>query len=139
MSSPPPPSHLPPDEYLTSAEVAELHATLRAQLDEVLSQGSAAVSTLTREDEAAPDVLDLAASSSDRELVQRQAGRERHLLQKIRASLQRLTEGDYGTCQGCGGAIGFQRLRARPVATMCIDCKTEAERLESRRTPTDDE
>jgi DnaK suppressor protein len=130
---------LPPDEYLTPEELAELHATLRRQLDEVLHQGSAAVSTLTREDEAAPDPLDLAANTSDREIVQRQADRERHLLHKVRGALQRIAEGEYGSCETCGGAIGFQRLRARPVATQCIDCKTEAERLETRRASADDE
>jgi len=123
----------PPDEYLTAPELADLHSRLRAQLDEVLQHGTDAVHTLTREDEAAPDPLDLAANSSDRELVQRQAERERRLLGKIRHALARIAEGEYGTCDTCGGAIGFGRLSARPVATQCIDCKTEAERLEPGR------
>lgn len=134
------PTATPPplDEYLSPQELAELHAQLRAQLDEVLKQGSAAVHTLTREDEAAPDPLDLAATSSDRELVQRQAERERRLLGKIRHALSRIAEGEYGTCDACGGAIGYGRLRARLVATQCIDCKTEAERLEPTRLATSD-
>ena len=36
-------------------------------------------------------------------------------------------------CEACGAEITYKRLLARPVATQCIDCKTEAEQIESRR------
>ncbi|MBR5997688.1 MAG: TraR/DksA C4-type zinc finger protein, partial [Deltaproteobacteria bacterium] len=32
----------------------------------------------------------------------------------------------------CGEEIGLERLRARPVTTLCIDCKTEEELQEKR-------
>jgi DnaK suppressor protein len=38
----------------------------------------------------------------------------------------------YGTCTSCGEDIGLKRLEARPVAELCIDCKSQQEKLEGR-------
>ena len=57
--------------------------------------------------------------------------REKFLLGKINGALERLTEGTIDECESCGEAIGFKRLMARPVTTLCIDCKEEAEKEEA--------
>ncbi|NTW60937.1 MAG: RNA polymerase-binding protein DksA, partial [Nitrospirae bacterium] len=41
--------------------------------------------------------------------------------------------GSYGICESCGGQIGLKRLEARPVTTLCIECKTEQEENEKRQ------
>src|SRR3954454_14260252 len=56
--------------------------------------------------------------------------REKFLLGKINVSLRRLDEGTIDECEDCGESIGFKRLLARPVTTLCIDCKEEREREE---------
>lgn len=56
--------------------------------------------------------------------------RERGLLSKINASLTRLDTGNINECEDCGEDIGFKRLVARPVTTLCIGCKEERERDE---------
>jgi len=56
--------------------------------------------------------------------------REKFLLAKIVSALERLTEGTIDECESCGEPIGYKRLLARPVTTLCIDCKEEAEREE---------
>lgn len=64
--------------------------------------------------------------------------RETFLLSKIDEALERLEEGIIDECDECGGAIGFQRLMARPVTTLCIECKSDREQNEEGRTrPTD--
>lgn len=64
--------------------------------------------------------------------------REKYLLSKIDAALERLEEGVIDECEECGGPIGFQRLMARPVTTLCIECKSDREQSEEGRTrPTD--
>jgi DnaK suppressor protein len=50
------------------------------------------------------------------------------VLAQIDAALKRLDEGTYGTCARCGGEIAPERLDATPWASLCIDCKREAER-----------
>jgi DnaK suppressor protein len=79
------------------------------------------------------DALDLASTESDREFSLRIQDRDRRLLHKIDLALERVEDGSYGVCVACGEDIDERRLMARPVATHCIDCKTEAEQLESRR------
>lgn len=125
-------TNLPDDEYLTANEVRELHQRLQATLDELRVQGSSAVNQLTQEEQAAPDHVDLATSSGDREQVVRLAERERLFARKVQAALKRIAAGDYGTCDACGGEISYARLLARPVATQCIDCQSETERQAPR-------
>ncbi|NBV28750.1 RNA polymerase-binding protein DksA, partial [bacterium] len=49
------------------------------------------------------------------------------LIQKIDEGLILIDRGDYGFCNECGIEIGYDRMVARPTATMCIDCKTASE------------
>jgi DnaK suppressor protein len=83
--------------------------------------------------EAPPDTLDMAAEETDRDFSLRLQDRERRLLHKIDEAITRVESGTYGICEACGSDIDERRLMARPVATQCIDCKTEAEQLETRR------
>jgi len=79
-----------------------------------------------------PDEIDNALSESSLSLTGRMRERESGLLAKIEKSLERIERGGYGECESCGEEIGLKRLRARPVADCCIDCKDEQERLEQR-------
>jgi DnaK suppressor protein len=56
--------------------------------------------------------------------------REKFLLGKIMGALDRLEQKTIDECESCGESIGFKRLLARPVTTLCIDCKEEAEKEE---------
>ena len=123
----------PADEYLAVEEVETLHGVLTEQLDGLLKLSKEALHDLTDIRSADADALDLAVSESNRDFSLRLADRERRLMGKIRLALGRIQEGEYGTCESCGAPITYKRLLARPVATLCIDCKTEAEQLERRK------
>lgn len=124
---------LPPDEYLSKEEVLHLRSILKERANTLLSNSQTTVSALTDDDRGmAPDALDLAASESSRDFSLRLAGRERQMLKKIRYALERMEEGEFGMCEACGEPITYRRLLVRPVATLCIDCKTQAEQLERR-------
>jgi DnaK suppressor protein len=123
---------LPPDEYLSPDEVRELRTVLLEQSRAVLEQTRDTVSHLVADRETDADTIDVASNESDRDFSLRLAGRERLMLRKLQLALKRIEEGEYGTCETCGGPIGFKRLKVRPVATVCIDCKTQAEQLERR-------
>lgn len=124
------PSDLPADEYLSPKQLIELHRVLVDQANVLLSSGQATVSALTNERDQEADSLDVASSESHRDFSLRLAGRERHMLNKIKYALESIDNGDYGTCEHCGEPIGHKRLMVRPVARVCIDCKTQAEQLE---------
>lgn len=121
---------IPDDEYLSQEEVRTLSEILNQQLEELLSETREELHEFTEVREQDADQLDLAVTESNRDFALRLADRERRLLKKIKNALTRIQNGEYGTCESCGAAITFQRLMARPVATQCIDCKTEMEQLE---------
>jgi len=79
-----------------------------------------------------PDEMDVALAESSLSFTGQIRERERRLLNKIEKSLEKIEQGSYGECESCGDEIGVGRLRARPVASLCIDCKDEQERLEAR-------
>ena len=76
------------------------------------------------------DLADRASAETDRALELRTRDRERKLLSKIEAALQRLAEGNYGYCDDTGEPIGVRRLDARPVATLSLEAQERHERLE---------
>ena len=120
----------PEDDYLSPEEIRTLHDILQQQLEELLDESREDLHELTTQRDVDADTLDLAVTESNRDFALRLADRERRLLRKIRQALHRIQQGEYGSCESCGASITFPRLMARPVATQCIDCKTEAEQLE---------
>ena len=83
--------------------------------------------------EALPDVSDQASAEVDQNFSMRIRDRERKLLKKIDEALDRMTASTYGICEACEGAIPYKRLKARPVTTLCIECKTAQEEEEQAR------
>ena len=102
----------------------------QSQLDELMRAAGMTVSEMTDEKANFPDPTDRASLESDRNFELRIRDRERKLIMKIKETISRLDEGDFGVCESCGEHIGEARLKARPVTTLCIDCKTEQERQE---------
>ncbi|HEU4527554.1 MAG TPA: TraR/DksA family transcriptional regulator [Actinomycetota bacterium] len=43
-------------------------------------------------------------------------------LRDVERALEKLDEGTYGVCDGCGGPIGAERVEAIPWATLCVRC-----------------
>jgi DnaK suppressor protein len=85
-------------------------------------------------DEACADPTDRATLESDRAFLLRIRDRERKLLGKIDAAVARIEDGTYGRCEECGEEIGIERLKARPVTTLCIACKSAQEARERQLT-----
>ena len=85
---------------------------------------------MTDQNSNVPDPNDRATIESDRSFELRIRDRERKLLSKIEDALIRIDEGEYGICEECGCDINVKRLEARPVTTLCIDCKTLQEKKE---------
>ena len=125
-------TELPPDEYLTKEEVLKLWGIVQDRIDSLMANGRDAVSNLTEDRDQEADAIDVASSESEREFVLRLADRERLMLRKLKKAQERMEEGEYGMCESCGAPITYKRLMVRPVATLCIDCKTQAEQLERR-------
>ena len=108
----------------------EFRTLLQQQLDELVQDAGKTATDMADEKTNFPDPTDRASLESERNFELRIRDRERKLIGKIREAIERLEDGTYGLCESCEEPIGVARLKARPVTTMCIDCKTEQERLE---------
>lgn len=108
----------------------EFRHLLQNQLKELLAEAGKTVADMTDEKENLADPSDLASAESDRNFELRIRDRERKLIKKISEAIERIDEGVFGVCEECEEEIGEARLKARPVTTLCIDCKTEQERQE---------
>jgi len=115
---------------MNKKKLEEFQALLQEQMDQLLHDAGKTVSEMTDEKTNFPDPTDRASLESDRNFELRIRDRERRLIGKIREALDRIEAGDFGECEDCGDQIGEARLKARPVTTFCIECKTEQERQE---------
>jgi DnaK suppressor protein len=104
---------------------------LTERLHSLLTKASDTVSGMTDEKVSFPDPTDRAAMEADRNFLLRIRDRERRLIVKIREALDRIDKGTYGICETCGDDISIKRLKARPVTTQCIECKTREEAREN--------
>jgi len=103
---------------------------LEDQLEELLHQADDTVSGMTSPKENFPDPTDRASLESDRNFMLRIRDREHKLIKKIKKALKRIENDTFGICEKCGDDISVQRLKARPVTTQCIECKTKEEAFE---------
>jgi len=108
---------------------------LQKQLDDLVRGAGRTVDSMTDPEGkgAFPDPTDRASMESDRNFELRIRDRERKLINKIRKTLEKLEDGNFGYCEVCGEPIEFKRLEARPVTSLCIECKTSAEEEEKIR------
>lgn len=106
---------------------------LIGQRDEILAKGKRTLTgDIHLDPDDFPDEIDTASSEMNLAFTGRLRERERGLLAKIEQALEKIEDGIYGECEACGEEIGLNRIAARPVAELCIDCKAEQEQLERR-------
>ncbi len=103
---------------------------LTKRLEELLSHADDTVSGMTAPKENFPDPTDRASLEADRNFMLRIRDRENKLIKKIKKALERIDNGTFGICEKCGEDISLKRLKARPVTTQCIECKTKEEAVE---------
>ncbi len=111
-------------------EMRDMLLQMRKELLEDVSQTVKAESDYLRFDVG--DFYDHASSDRDRELSLTLTDRERDKLRLIDEALSKINDGSYGICESCGDEIGEDRLRAMPLAKLCLSCKIDLERQESR-------
>ncbi len=120
-------------DALKKRDAIRFKKILEQQRDELLDNTKKTLSgDIHLDPDDFPDEIDTASSEMNLAFQGRLRERERGLLAKILQALQKIEDGVYGECESCGEAIGLKRIKARPVAELCIDCKSEQEQLERR-------
>ena len=118
---------------LTATEQDELKRRLEADLGRLVANAHAAINfTMDRDrDRVGRDSMDEAGEEELYSTQLRLHDRENFLIVKIQAALKRLSLGEIDECEECSEPIGYKRLLARPVTTLCFECKTAAEQVEA--------
>lgn len=116
-----------------SAKPAGKYPDIRRDLQRqrtALLREAGVVLTSRAEFETFPDLSDQASAEMDQNFLLRLKDRERKLIKKIDEAIERMANSVYGICESCGQDIPYKRLKARPVTTLCIECKTLQEQEE---------
>ena len=118
---------------LTAEQTEQLKARLEGELSRLVANAQSALDfTMDRDrDRIGRDSMD---ESTEEELYSTQLrlhDRETGLINKIQQALRRLDAGQVDECEECAEPIGFKRLMARPVTTLCFECKTQREQVEA--------
>lgn len=119
-------------ESLSKQDIEYFKKLLIQQLDELLDQAKKTVGALIQNGISSSDPLDQASEAMGRDYTLRIRDREYRLIQKIKTALEKIHEGTFGICEHCEEDISFARLKARPVTSYCIHCKSKMEALERR-------
>lgn len=128
---------LPPDyrpseqeEFMNPLQVEYFRQKLLRWRAELLQESSETLESMQEESLAQPDLTDRASLETDRAIELRARDRERKLIAKIDAALQRIADGTYGYCEVTEEPISLKRLEARPIATLSLEAQEAHEREE---------
>lgn len=113
-------------------KLQEIKKKLLGQKEALLAEAEEALNALPGQT-VFPDMGDQATAETDRNFMLRLRSREQKLLKKIEDAIERIDGGTFGICDDCGENIDIRRLVARPVTTLCIECKTQQEEEEKLR------
>ena len=79
---------------------------------------------------SSPDIVDQAASQTEKNVEMRTLNRQIKLLSKIDKAIKKIRDNTYGYCEETGEPIGLKRLIARPIATLSIEAQEKHEKNE---------
>ena len=118
------------EPFMSEKQQDYFRQKLLAWKEEILREARETLQHLHDESQNHPDIADRASSETDRAIELRARDRQRKLIAKIDAALQRIDDGTYGYCEETGEPISLKRLDARPIATLSIEAQERHERRE---------
>lgn len=117
---------------LTESEKGQIRKVLDEAKKKLARTGQHALSySMNHERNIGRDSIDESMEEELFSTEMRLHDREKFLLGKINKQFARLEQGTIDVCEDCGEVISFRRLLARPVTTLCIDCKEQSEKEEA--------
>ena len=118
------------EEFMNPRQLEYFRQKLLRWRSELLEETSETLTHLKEESLSEPDITDRATLETERALELRTRDRERKLIAKINAALERIEDGTYGYCEETDEPISLRRLEARPIATLTIEAQERHERME---------
>lgn len=115
-------------------EIKEIIQQKKAELEDQLLIYKEKMDTTTKDSSGdissySYHMADQGTDAIEREKTFFLASREGRFLHHLYEALRRIEKDTYdGKCQICGGDINFERLKAVPHASKCIECKMKEEK-----------
>ena len=106
---------------MNTSELVEIKEFLQEQLASLESY------SFEMEESVCPDANEYASVVSDAAIKMAMQARTTNAIRDIQLALQKLSYEGYGYCEECGDPIGLARLKARPTATLCVNCQAALE------------
>jgi DnaK suppressor protein len=118
------------EPFMNDRQLAYFRRKLQDWKNEILRSNRETLQHLYEDSSQHSDIADRASAETDKSLELRARDRQRKLVAKIDAALERIRDGSYGFCLETGEPIGLKRLEARPIATLSIEAQERHERKE---------
>ncbi len=120
----------PDEEFMNDNQTLYFQNKLLGWKEEILRESKETLNHLQEDSQKEPDIADRASSETDWSLELRTRDRQRKLITKIDAAIERIKNGEYGFCEVSGEPINLERLDARPIAMMTLEAQEEHEKYE---------
>ena len=118
------------EEFMNPTQLEYFRRKLINWKEDILRDSKETLTHLQEDSLKEPDIADRASSETDWSVELRTRDRQRKLISKIDAALNRIEQGEYGYCEVTGEPISLQRLDARPIATMTLEAQEMHEKYE---------
>ncbi|GAB6036304.1 RNA polymerase-binding protein DksA [Fundidesulfovibrio butyratiphilus] len=118
---------------MENPELARLAESLHALQEQALAKLMSQSEHMDEESISAPDLTDRAAQEAERNFTLIMRERDLQAYRDVQSAISRLHAGEYGICEECGEDISMARLKAYPMATLCVHCKSRREDEERAR------
>ena len=119
---------------LTDEQARQIRDALQSERMRILDKANSALGVAMDRDQerVGRDSIDESVAEELYSLEMRLHDREAQHLSRIDAALARLDAGEIDMCTDCDEPIGFKRLLARPMTTLCVPCKEDREEAENQ-------
>lgn len=118
------------EPFMNERQKAYFRAKLVSWKNDILKESRETLENLQEENANQSDLTDRASCETDRTIELRARDRQRKLISKIDAALERIDNGTYGFCEETGEPISIKRLEARPIAVLSLEAQERHERRE---------
>jgi DnaK suppressor protein len=116
------------------SQIDELKIILLARKESILANISSSRANIDElKNQEINDDLDYAELVSDSFTEGMIANHQVEELKQIEESLMKISKGTYGICDMCGVVIPLGRLKAKPFAKFCTECRTVYEHESVKR------
>ncbi len=120
----------PDEKFMNEKQTQYFRKKLLDWKEEILRESKETLNHLQEDSQKEPDIADRASSETDWSIELRTRDRQRKLITKIDAAIERIEKGEYGYCEVTGEPINLERLDARPIAMMTLEAQEEHEKYE---------